>query len=288
LIKLNGRNIDTNDLGIHSIERLWSFGDGIFETIKVSQFSPLLFDLHIGRLNYSIKLLNWEKLELKKDEIRQDIIDLCKHLNYANARVKLFIYRDTSGTYLPDNLNKYSILITAKPLTESQYKLNTKGLRIGIFTKLPKTSDYLSNIKTVSAIKYTQAAVYAQQMGWDDVLLLNQKGNVCEANASNIFICKHDEIITPPLSEYCLYGVMRQHLINIAQQNNVNIIEKPLSLKDIYDSESVFLTNTIKGIQWVEEFNHKRYNFNTIISKLHLLINDINQCKYLLFTFVIL
>ena len=95
------------------------------------------------------------------------------------------------------------------------------------------------------------AALYAKQNKYDDVFLLNTSNRVCDSTISNIFWIKNGVIHTPPLSEGCIAGVMRRHLLNILPSAGFSVMEQPAGMEDILHSDEVFLTNAISGMRWV-------------------------------------
>jgi branched-chain amino acid aminotransferase len=120
---------------------------------------------------------------------------------------------------------------------------------------------------------YVLAAEWAKSRFLDDALLINEKGNICEATSSNIFWVKNSVVYTPPLSEACLPGIMREVLIEIMQKNNIHIDEKTCSEADLLEADELFLSNAIYGIKWIVAFKNKRYFTNTAKK----LVNLLNQ-----------
>ena len=119
------------------------------------------------------------------------------------------------------------------------------------------------------------AAQYAQQHGFDDVLILNQYGRVAEAISSNVFIAKNNILYTPPLNEAPVNGIVRKLLL---QHNNLNykVAEKPLTVDDFLDADECFLTNTIQGLVSVDCFRRKQYG-NTAATYLQNVLFSTND-----------
>ena len=132
--------------------------------------------------------------------------------------MKLIGFRKGSGTYKPET-NSIGFLIEVVPLEYNHFITNKKGLSISLFNDLYKTPNKLSIFKTSNAITYVLASIHAKENNFDDVLILNDQGNVIESTNSNIFISSNGVLYTPPLSEGCVAGVMRMKLINLAIAN---------------------------------------------------------------------
>ena len=120
---------------------------------------------------------------------------------------------------------------------------------------------------------YVMAGLYKTQNKLDDIFILNQDGNLCEAGSSNVFIGYQNELYTPALSEGCVEGVMRQVVIKLARENNIPVTEAQINPDILYEADEVFLTNAGRGIQSVMGFGVRRY-FNEV-SK--LLTDELNK-----------
>jgi branched-chain amino acid aminotransferase len=106
------------------------------------------------------------------------------------------------------------------------------------------------------------AARFARENKLNDALVSNQYGRIAEASIANIFWLKDEVIYTPPLSEGCVAGVMRRHLLEKLPAAGYKILEKPCSIADIENADEIFLTNAVKGIRWVRQFRDKIYSNN--------------------------
>ncbi len=261
IFSYNGVLTDGDDKIFCAKNRIAKYGDGIFETIKVINKKALLFDLHFDRLTRACKLF---KLEIKekwtKEFFEEQIEILCLKNAILNARCRITIYRDTEGNYTPLS-NKTSLLIE---ITDDigKYVFNDKGLTLDQYQPILKPSNFTSFFKTLSSLNYVLAGIYAKENKVDSVVLFNEFGRVSETLYSNIFIVIDNEIFTPCLTEYCLDGVMRKHVIQKLEDLKYSIHESSIEELDLLMADEVFLTNSIKGIQWVESYKQKNYNFN--------------------------
>ena len=115
---------------------------------------------------------------------------------------------------------------------------------------------------------YVLAAQYARTEGWDECILTNHSGHVCEGLSSNVFIVKDYKLITPSLDSGCINGVMRNYIIWLTANN---VIEREIEAEELYDAEEILLTNAVKGIQWVRELNGRIYNNKKAVQLTELL-----------------
>ncbi len=256
---------------IKSSNRAFKYGDALFETMFSSANKIPLFNQHLERLVSSMEILKMEipqKFSINKDSLFNEITRLLnKNKLHKGARIRITVFRNGEGLYTPD-CNDVSYLIESSGMSNTKYELNTQGLHIDIFTDVPKPQNVFSNLKTTNTLLYILAGISKKEKQVDDILLLNDNYNIIEALSSNIFVVKDNQIYTPNLQDGCVNGIMRNHIIGIAKQNNISIKYKPIIIEDIKLADEIFLTNSISGIRWVGAFLNKRYynNMSVLLS----------------------
>jgi aminodeoxychorismate lyase len=257
MINHNGSLLDDKERLLTSQNRAFRYGDGLFETIRVFNGKIPFYGYHFERLLRGMKALKmtippYFNPHYIKNEISKTIE------KQANSRIRLAVFREDGGFYTPSTHN-IDFLIESTPLLESKYTMNDLGLTIGVFKdyKLRQTS--YSAYKTSNSLPYVLAAIFAKENNFEDVLMLNTEGYVAEGISSNIFIVKENKLITPSLSSGCVGGILRQIVLEIAQQHDLNCSETNLSIDDVKTADEVFYTNAIQGIRWVENFEEKTY-----------------------------
>lgn len=253
----NGTVVAADAVGLQDISRAARYGDGLFESIRVLDGRiPFLKD-HLERLSAGMELLHlsldsrpdeaWFKAELKKlsDE--------------PNARVRLSVFRAGGGLYIPET-DEAKFLMEAAPYEHNAYQLNQKGLKLGIFNEgIIRSTGRLSNFKTNNALTSVTAGWYARQNGFDEVVVLNTSGRVCDGVSSNIFLVMGKDLITPALDEGCVAGIMRKQVLQLAKKLGYSAAEWRIKQKDLGLAEEIFFTNAIKGLQWVGRFKKRTY-----------------------------
>jgi aminodeoxychorismate lyase len=262
-ILFNGDLIDAKTALFSAKNRAFSYGDALFETMRVSDGKILFLNDHYLRLKHGINYLKMlMPAQFSVDFLESQINELLlKNRMPSNARIRLQVFRNEGGYYSPKNKD-VSYVISCESLPTNTYKLNEKGLRLDIFADVFKGTDRLANVKTTNSLVYTLAGIYASDNELDDAIILNNHSNVAETISSNIFIVKNKEYCTPALNEGCIDGIMRGNVFRIMQAEKKKIHECALYPDDILNADEVFLTNVISGIKWVGAFKQKRY-FNT-------------------------
>ena len=282
-INYNGQIIKKKDFFIGVENRGFRYGDGIFETIRMFDGKIPFLEQHIKRLAKGIKFLQLElSNDISLDFWRYEIGRIVKFHQLKspkptnNYRIRLSMFRNDGGFYTPLT-NKASYIIEVSPLECSEFEWNKKGKKIGIYNKVRLNNDKLSNLKTSNALPYVLAGIYNQQHGYDDCLLLNNEGNIAESIHSNIFLITRNKLITPDLSQGCTAGTMRNTIINIAKTIGLKVKEKPCSTKELSHASEVFLTNAIRGIQWVKSFEKHAYSNSKTKKLFHHLTEFVNK-----------
>ena len=165
-------------------------------------------------------------------------------------------------------------MIEAKPFEDNEYVLNEKGLVIDTYNELRRCRNQLSQIKTTNSIPNVLAGIYKDENNLDECIMLNDLGRITEAISSNIFLYKNHNIYTPALDEGCMDGVMRRQILKVAGEMNINIFEGMLNGSMLLQADEMFLTNAIRGIQWVGSYRQKRY-FNKATKEILAKINEL-------------
>jgi len=273
-INLNGKFYDNQSPVLSHLNRGFLYGDALFETMHANGTHIQFFDDHIERLMDAMKKLKMiipEEFITKAIE-KQIVKLLRKNRHLKGARIRLTVFRNEGGKYTPQT-NEVSYLIDSEKLPSYEYELNKKGLQIDLFNELRKPINYLSNLKTTNDLIYVLAGNFKKENELDECIIINQNNEVCEAISSNLFIVKDQIIKTPPLKSGCLNGIMRKKVIAYAKELGFKIsVNYTIAPQELLNCDEIFLTNAIKGIQWVGGFRQKRFyktTANKLIQKLN-------------------
>lgn len=253
--------------------RGFRYGDGLFESMRMSGGKLKFAELHADRLQAGMNALKMEGGILFDDYfLKQKTAELCKRNKLKdNVRFRLSVYREGDGLYTPDS-NKSGYVLEAGLLATGGYELNKKGLIINVYDEITKPINKLSTYKTSNSLLYVMAGLYKQQNRLDEAFILNQHGFLCESISSNVFVIYDKQIYTPALSEGCIAGVMRNVVMKVAKNNQIPVIEAQINPEVLNEADEVFITNATSGIRWVMGYGKKRY-FNEITKSLSSLLN---------------
>jgi branched-subunit amino acid aminotransferase/4-amino-4-deoxychorismate lyase len=265
----NGKLLDESKLLISPNNRSFRYGDGCFETMKIVNGSICLASLHFERLFASLELLHFEKPSyLTADYLKEQILQLAqKNKHNKLARIRLTFFRGDGGLYDAEN-HFPNYIIQSWELNPQTNLLNENGLMVDIFKDAKKVCDNYSHLKSNNYLSYAMAALWAKKNQLNDALLLNPYNNISDATIANIWIVKDGIIKTPALTEGCVAGVIRKHLLKKMKEASMPVQETSITVDELLQANEIFLTNAIQGIRWVKQCGNSNYQ-NQLSSLLH-------------------
>ena len=257
----NGKFIEQNQPLILPDSRAFRYGEGLFETLRRHNDAMPLFEYHWHRLTESLPLLYFElPVHFTADYLKEQIQKLCKKNHHTRAaRIRLTIFKGEGGIWETPT-SSFNWLLQSWLLPTDKPELNINGLDVGVFESGRKSCDAFSHIKSNNYLLYTLAAQYAKSQHWNEAIVLNQYGRICDTTIANIFFIKDQRIHTPALSEGCVKGVMRTYLIEQLQNENITIEEGAFTTEELLNADEIFLTNAIQGIKWVKSLGNQTYS----------------------------
>jgi branched-chain amino acid aminotransferase len=174
-------------------------------------------------------------------------------------RVRISVFRKTGGFYLPTD-NDIEFIITASELTEPLYSISEGNYEVDLFRDFYVTKQLLSTLKSTNKMVQITGSVYAHENGLQNCLLLNDEKNVVEALQGNLFMLTGNKLVTPPVADGCLNGVMRKQVLELAKKiEGLEVTEASISPFDLQKADELFITNVIKGIQPITKYRKKEF-----------------------------
>lgn len=252
----NGKMIPANEAYAAADNTAMRYGVGLFETMLVRNGTVQLADYHMERLVSGMVTLGFPPPALfTPDYLLGEALRTVRKCGWqALCRVRLQVYWGAGGIAGPES-NKPYYQIDCYGLEAHQTELNEHGLVVGLASGIAKSADTLSNLKSCNALVYAMASKQAHLHKWNDALICNTAGHIIESTIANIFWVEGDKIFTPPLTEGCVAGVMRRHLLQLVP----DIAEMPLTSERLLMADEVFVTNAIRGVRWIGAIEDKKY-----------------------------
>ena len=248
LIWKNGSLIKWDDSNVHILSHTLHYGTGVFEGVRAynTDNGGAIFRLqdHTARLFDAASKLNIQ-IPLTEDELNKAQIDVLKanNLNEAYIRPIVYLGNESLGIRATDLSVNVAVAAWEWPSYMSPEKKEL-GLSIIKSSHEQYSNSLHACYKIIGTyINSTMALHEALSKGADEALLLDKNGNISEGSGENIFIVKNGEIYTPK-TDYCLNGLTRQSIIQIAKDQNIKVIETNLKYEDLVMADEAFFTGT--------------------------------------------
>lgn len=276
MINFNGEILQ-NELMLSPNNRAFLYGDGLFETLKIVDNKILFLEDHYFRLMASMRIVRMQiPSNFTQEFIESEILNLVNHLKIEDsARVRMTVFRNEGGLYLPKT-KTISYTIQASKLESKQYVLSNVTCEVDLYKDFFVAKQLLSTLKTTNKMINITGSIFAEENNLQNCILLNNDKNVVEVLNGNLFILLNNKLITPPVSEGCLNGIMRKQIISLAKnEENLEVIEEIISPFDLQKADELFCTNVIGGIQSITKYRKKEFKnelANLLIGKLNLSI----------------
>lgn len=275
MININGKFLAESDAKLEVENRGFTFGDAVFETLRVIRGKVIFWEDHYFRLMSSMRIMRMEipdnfSPEFLENEINK-LIEINK-LQDSAARIRINIYRKQGGLYIP-NFSEIEYNMTVQKLSAEFYLWNDIDYEVELFKDFQVNSGLLSTIKTNNRAVNVLAGIFAKENGYQNCLLLNENKNVVEAINGNIFLLKQNVLKTPPLKDGCLTGITRKKIIEIAKSTDLELVQESISPFELQKADEMFLTNVVVGIQPIKKYRKKLYTTSIakeLLAKLNL------------------
>jgi branched-chain amino acid aminotransferase len=249
------------------------FGDSVFETVRTLNKKVLFLEDHYFRLMASMRICRMEiPMHFTMEYFESQILNLILHSNAPANRVRFSVFRIGDGFYMPTT-NDVEFLVTFQPLENEVYFFNEANYEVELFKDAYVTKQLLSTLKTNNKMIQITGSIFAKENGYQNCLLLNDEKNVVEALQGNVFMKMGNQLLTPPISDGCLNGIMRKQVLALAQKvEGLQVIEKSISPFDLQKADELFITNVIQGIQPITKYRKKTYE-NGLAKELQVKLN---------------
>jgi len=277
---INGELLHRDEAKVSVFDSVVQGGDAVWEGLRVYDRKIFCFDEHLNRLMESAKSMDFENiptLEYIKDAI---FSTLKANGMKDDTHIRLTLTRGkkiTSG--MNPQLNQFGctliVLAEWKPSIYSGKKL--KLVTSNIRRNSPLCLD--SKIHHANLINNILAKIEANHAGVDDAVMLDLDGFVAETNATNIFMIKNGTVYTP-FPKACLPGITRDLIIEICNNNDMKILEKDISLTELYNADEVFTTGTMGELARVIEIDKRKIeNKGGVLMQLQSLFRKLTKTE---------
>lgn len=259
MINLNGDSILQEN--VLTQNRAFLYGDAVFETVKIVKGKILFLEDHYFRLMASMRILRMEiPMDFTMEFFEDQVLSAASNNGFEqSARARITVYRNDGGYYLPTT-NTISYLIHTSPLENQFFVFENKECEVDLYKDFYISKQLISSLKTTNKVIHVTASIYADENGYNNCIMLNDSKNVVEVLQGNLFMLQGNKLITPPISEGCINGIMRKQVLALAKKiEGLEVVEDVISPFELQKADELFYTNVIKGIQSITKYRKKEY-----------------------------
>ncbi|MEI8341956.1 MAG: branched-chain-amino-acid transaminase [Verrucomicrobiota bacterium] len=244
-IYIDGKFYAEQDAKISVFDHGLLYGDGVFEGIRFYNGRVFRLDEHLERLEDSARAICLT-IPLSRPEMTEALLETIRQNKMRDGYIRMVVTRGVGDLGLNPKLCKLpTVIIIASPITLYPEELYERGLDVITCATRRVTPSVLSPaVKSLNYLNNIMAKIEANQANAGEGLMLNEQGFVTECTADNIFVIKHGEIFTPPVSAGALRGITRGVVFDIAAEFGIKISEPNMTRYDIYTAHECFLTGS--------------------------------------------
>ena len=223
-------------------------GWGLFTTLRISRGEAFAYERHWRRLEKDAAIIHLP-MPYTAAKVRVHLHEVIRANQVTEGCARIYLVYNQVGFWQSNEAHPpVDLIIYTAPLPSYR-----EPVRLALREHGRHAASPLAGVKSISWLQNVWSVAEAQKEGFDEVVLLNERGEVAECTAANIFAVKNGKVFTPPLSSGCLEGVTRGILFEIAPEAGVSVVEQTLHPEDLFSAEEVFLTSTNRNLLGVGE-----------------------------------
>ena len=223
-------------------------GWGLFTTIRIVKGEAFGYERHWRRLEKDAAIVRLP-MPYTGPKVRVHLHEVIRANKVSEGCARIYLIYNQVGFWRSEEvMPPVDLVIYTAPLPEYR-----EPVRLALREHGRHAASPLAGVKTISWLPNVWAVAEAQKEGFDEVVLLNERGEVAECTAANIFVVKGEKVLTPPLNSGCLEGVTRSILMEIAPEAGLSVVEQTLRPEDFASADEVFISSTNRNIIGVGE-----------------------------------
>jgi branched-chain amino acid aminotransferase len=218
-------------------------GWGIFTTLRISRGEAFAYERHWRRLEKDANITHIP-MPYTAAKVRVHLHEVIRANRVTEGCARIYLVYNSVGFWQSDE--KYSqvdLIIYTAGLPEHR-----ETVRLAVREHGRHAASPLAGVKTISWLNNVWAIAEAVKDGFDEVVMLNERGEVTECTSANIFVVRGEKVFTPPLNSGCLEGVTRGILMEIAPEAGVSVLEQSLRPEDLNSADEVFISSTNRNL----------------------------------------
>ncbi len=239
----NGAILDAHEKSLSPGQVGLLNGWGVFSTLRVADGVPFAFERHWERMQRDAAKMH-VPFPTDPAELKSQILRLVEANSAWNATLRVMVVRNRGGMFEgPDLERDFDVLAFTKDLNPWG-----SSVRLALKPNARYAANEFSGCKILSWSQNLTWYEEAHQRGFDEAVLLNERGEVSECTSANIFVATRGEVVTPPLDSGCLPGVTRELLLDVVRVPGIHVMERALTPQDLERADQVFITSTTRDL----------------------------------------
>ena len=246
---VNGEISPAEQARVSVLDNGFTFGDGVYETLRTYGGRPFHLDRHLARLRASARML---EIAIPPGDaaLAADLDRLLERAANPESYIRIIVTRGVGEiSYRFDRVKGPTIMMAARayePFAEAQYREGIPVIISSLQRNSPRSLD--PAMKSCNLINNILAVREAQAKGAAEPLMLNERGHVAEGASANVFLVSGGALVTPPLSAGILPGVTRAVVLEIAPRIGIGAVEETVSVARLMEADEAFVTSTLKEV----------------------------------------
>ena len=218
-------------------------GWGVFTTMRVADGVLFAFERHWARIQRDAAAFHIP-IPGDGEQVQRELLELVEANQAYSATLRLAIVRNGPGMWADPSVGRPSDLIA---LTADSKEWGD-GVRLTYVREARHAACIFAGTKILSWAMNLTWLESVQSRGFDEAILLNERGEVAECTSANIFIANGSQVWTPPLNSGCLPGITREVLLGEIHVPGIEVGEKTLMPADLESADEVFITSTTRDL----------------------------------------
>lgn len=228
-------------------------GWGVFSTLRVADGVLFAWERHWARITRDAAAMH-VPLPQDSEHVRRKLLELVEANSAPNCTLRVVIVRNGGGMWAGPSNGRASDVIA---LTANSKEWGD-SVKLAYQRQARHAACEFAGTKITSWAMNLTWLEKAQERGFDEVILLNERGEVAECTSANIFIAKGSEVWTPPLSSGCLPGITREVILGEVRVPGIKVIEKTVMPADLEGADEVFITSTTRDLLLVRQVEEQK------------------------------
>jgi len=249
-IHVNGRIVPRPEATVSVFDSGFLLGDGVWEGIRLHNGRLVFIDEHMDRLYEGAKAIDLD-IGMSREALVEKVEETCRaNAMETGVHIRLVISRGEKTTPYQSpaaNVGGPTVVIIPE-WKEPDPGVLERGMTlftVHVHRGAPDVQDPMWN--SLSKLNCIAACIQASKAGADEALMLDPHGFVSTCNSTHFFIVRNGELWTST-GRYCLHGITRAKVIELARAAGYTVCEKDFSTTEVYGADEAFVTGTFAGL----------------------------------------